>query len=157
MTSFSTQFVFDFLGCEIVETCSDDSIPYKVVSGDGLEKYPTICFNNKLSDEKNDDERRKRFFSFRCFFLFRLLQKNVKDAKIGRGVNLVALDSKTYDVKLTETFDTYLEGLSNRISNDRYDALRCVNLETFFLRTLKLNLNDGDIVILSSFDEMTYG
>lgn len=38
----------NLLGCEIVETCSDDSVPYKVVSGDGLEKYPMICFNNKL-------------------------------------------------------------------------------------------------------------
>ncbi|CAF3774801.1 unnamed protein product [Adineta steineri] len=102
-------------GCEIDEKCSDDAIPYKVVSGDGIEKYPIICFNNKL-----------------------LLHKNLKDAKIGRGVNLVAFDGKTYDVKLTETFDTYLE-------------------ETFFLRTLKLNLNDGDIIILASFDEMTYG
>jgi hypothetical protein len=32
-----------------------------------------------------------------------------------------------------------------------------IKLETFFLRTLKLNLNDGDIIILASFDEMTYG
>ncbi|UJR23354.1 hypothetical protein I4U23_026366 [Adineta vaga] len=102
-------------GCEIDEKCSDDSIPYKVVSGDGIEKYPIICFNNKL-----------------------LVHKNLKDSKIGRGVNLVAFDGKTYDLKLTETFDTYIE-------------------ETFFLRTLKLNLNDGDIIVLSSFDEMTYG
>lgn len=34
----------------------------------------------------------------------------MKDSKIGRGINLVALDGKTYDVKLTETYDTYLEG-----------------------------------------------
>lgn len=71
-------------------------------------------------------------------YFFRLVHKNLKDSKIGRGINLVAFDSKTYDLKLTETFDTYLE-------------------ETFFLRALKLNLNDGDIVILASFDEMTYG
>lgn len=32
-----------------------------------------------------------------------------------------------------------------------------VLVETFFLRALKLELNDGDIVILSSYDEMTYG
>jgi hypothetical protein len=37
-----------FLGCEIDEKCSDEAIPYKVVSGDGIEKYPIICFNNKL-------------------------------------------------------------------------------------------------------------
>jgi hypothetical protein len=42
--------------------------------------------------------------------LYRLVHKNLKDSKIGRGVNLVAFDGKTYDVKLTETFDTYLEG-----------------------------------------------
>ncbi|CAF3530075.1 unnamed protein product [Rotaria socialis] len=102
-------------GCEIDEKCADDAIPYKIVSGDGIEKYPIICFNNKL-----------------------LVHKNLKDAKIGRGINLVALDSVTYDVKLTETYDTYIE-------------------ETFLLRTLKVTLNDGDIIILASFDEMTYG
>ncbi|CAF3620300.1 unnamed protein product [Rotaria socialis] len=102
-------------GCEIDEKCADDAIPYKIVSGDGIEKYPIICFNNKL-----------------------LVHKNLKDAKIGRGINLVALDSVTYDVKLTETYDTYIE-------------------ETFLLRTLKVTLNDADIIILASFDEMTYG
>ncbi|CAF2618163.1 unnamed protein product [Rotaria sp. Silwood2] len=102
-------------GCEIDEKCSDDAIPYKIISGDGVEKYPIICFNNKL-----------------------LVHKNLKDSKIGRGINLVAFDGTTLDVKITDTFDTYLE-------------------ETFFLRTLKVNLNDGDIVILASFDEMTYG
>ncbi|CAF3425803.1 unnamed protein product [Rotaria sp. Silwood1] len=102
-------------GCEIDEKCSDDAIPYKIISGDGVEKYPVICFNNKL-----------------------LVHKNLKDSKIGRGINLVALDNTTLNVKLIDTFDTYLE-------------------ETFFLRTLKINLNDGDIVILASFDEMTYG
>lgn len=34
----------------------------------------------------------------------------MKDSKIGRGVNLVAFDGKTYEHKLTETFDTYIEG-----------------------------------------------
>lgn len=102
-------------GCEIEEKCSDDAIPYKIISGDGIDKYPVICFNNKL-----------------------LVHKNLKDSKIGRGMNLVAFDGKTYDVKLIETFDTYLE-------------------ETFFLRALKLNLNDGDIIMLASFDEITYG
>lgn len=41
---------------------------------------------------------------------FRLVHKNLKDSKVGRGVNLVAFDGKTYEMKLTETFDTYLEG-----------------------------------------------
>jgi hypothetical protein len=30
-------------------------------------------------------------------------------------------------------------------------------LENFLLRTLKINLNNGDIIILASYDEMTYG
>jgi len=30
-------------------------------------------------------------------------------------------------------------------------------LENFFLRTLKITLNNSDIIILASFDEMTYG
>jgi hypothetical protein len=102
-------------GCEIEEKCSDGSIPYKVISGDGLDKYPIICFNNKL-----------------------LVHKNLKDAKIGRGVNVVGMDGKTFDVKLVDTFDTYSE-------------------DNFFLRALKINLSNGDIIILASYDEMTYG
>ena len=35
-------------GCEIDEKCSSDSFAYKITSGDGLSKYPSICFNNKL-------------------------------------------------------------------------------------------------------------
>ncbi|CAF1025896.1 unnamed protein product [Adineta ricciae] len=102
-------------GCEINEKCSRDSFAFKITSGDGLNKYPSICFNNKL-----------------------LLDKNLKDSKVGRGLNIVVINSTTFDVKLIETFDTYLE-------------------ETFFLRALRLNLTDGDIVIMASFDEMTSG
>lgn len=87
------------------------------------------------------------------FVFFRLVNKNLKDSKVGRGVNLAAFDGKTFDVKLIETFDTYLEGKLK----DFLDELIIIELETFFLRTLKLNLNDGDIIILASFDEMTYG
>ena len=94
-----------FLGCEIDEKCSDDSIPYKVVSGDGIDKYPIICFNNKLYVFLVDDDCILLKILFR-----RLVHKNLKDSKIGRGVNLVALDGKTYELKLTETFDTYIEG-----------------------------------------------
>ncbi|CAF2720777.1 unnamed protein product [Rotaria sp. Silwood2] len=104
------------VGCEIDQTCSYDSIPYKVTSGAGTEKYPIICFNNKL-----------------------LVHKNLKDSKISRGSNIVVIDSKTYDVKSVETFDTYLEG---KVNAHIYD---------------KRKLNDGDILILASFDEMTYG
>lgn len=43
-------------------------------------------------------------------YFYRLVHKNLKDSKIGRGINLVAFDSTTYDVKLSETFDTYMEG-----------------------------------------------
>ncbi|CAF4135862.1 unnamed protein product [Rotaria magnacalcarata] len=103
------------LGCEIDDKCSDDTIPYKAISGEGTDKYPIICFNNKL-----------------------LIHKTLKDTKIGRGLNVAVVDSKTYDVKFIENFDTYLE-------------------ETFFLRFLRLKLNDGDIAIIASHDEMTYG
>ncbi|CAF3773594.1 unnamed protein product [Rotaria sordida] len=72
-----------------------------------------------------------------CFNNKLLVHKNIKDLKIGRGSNIVVVDGKTYDVKFIETFDTYLE-------------------ENFFLRTLRLKLNDGDILILASFDEMVY-
>ncbi len=44
------------------------------------------------------------------FSFYRLVNKNLKDSKVGRGVNLVAFDGKTFDMKLIETFDTYLEG-----------------------------------------------
>lgn len=40
--------MFFLLECEIDEKCSDDSIPYKASSGEGTEKHPFICFNNKL-------------------------------------------------------------------------------------------------------------
>ena len=36
------------LACKIEEKCSEDTIPYKVVSGEGTDKYPVICFNNQL-------------------------------------------------------------------------------------------------------------
>jgi hypothetical protein len=50
------------------------------------------------------------YWIFHSFVVVRLVNKNLKDSKVGRGVNLVAFDGKTYDVKLIETFDTYLEG-----------------------------------------------
>ena len=81
--------------------------------------------------------------------------KNLKDSKLGRGINFVALDNKTYAVKLIETFDTYIEGKQK--IREEIKRLLITILETFFLRTLKLNLNDGDIAILASFDEVTYG
>lgn len=101
--------------CEITEKCSANTIPYKIRSGDGLEKPPVVCFDNQL-----------------------LFHKNLKDSKIGRGVNMVAIDSKTLQVKLVQAFDTYAE-------------------ENFFLRTLKVNLNNSDIILLASYDEMSSG
>jgi len=51
-----------------------------------------------------------RFDYFNLENIFRLIHKNLKDSKIGRGVNFVAIDGKTFDVKLIDTFDTYSEG-----------------------------------------------
>ncbi len=51
------------------------------------------------------------------------MHKNLKDSKVGRGVNLAAFDGKTFDVKLVETFDTYLEGKSNDFLDQFYDYL----------------------------------
>jgi len=102
-------------GCEIEEKCSEDSIPYKVVSGEGLDRYPLICFNNRL-----------------------LMHKNLKDSKVGRGLNVIALDGRTFEMKISDTFDTYLE-------------------ESFLIRSLRLGLHDGDIIIVASYDEMSYG
>lgn len=92
------------LGCEIDEKCSSGSIPYKVISGEGTQKLPMICFNNKLYANSKYE---LKYFEL---ILFRLVHENLKDSRIGRGVNLVVLDSRTYDIKLSETFDTYLEG-----------------------------------------------
>lgn len=92
-----------------------------------------------------------------CFCSYnRLVHKNLKDSKIGRGINLVAFDTTTFDVKLTETFDTYIEGKLKKRLHWK-PSLYIVLLETFFLRALKLSLNDGDIIVLASFDEITYG
>ena len=46
--------------------------------------------------------------------LLRLVHKNLIDSKVGRGVNVVALDGKTFEVKLIDTFDTYAEGKRHR-------------------------------------------
>ena len=46
--------------------------------------------------------------------LRRLVHKNLIDSKVGRGVNVVALDGKTFEVKLIDTFDTYAEGKRHR-------------------------------------------
>ena len=34
--------------CVIEEKCTVEQVPYKLVSGDGMDKYPQICFNGKL-------------------------------------------------------------------------------------------------------------
>ena len=47
--------------------------------------------------------------------MLRLLDKNLKDSKVGRGLNIVVINSTTFDVKLTETFDTYLEGKNSDV------------------------------------------
>lgn len=85
----------------------------------------------------------------------RLVHKSLKDTKIGRGINLVAVDAKTFEIKLVDTFDTYSEGEKRESTWER--SMPVLFLENFFLRTLKVTLNNGDIVILASYDEMTYG
>ena len=52
-------------------------------------------------------------FEFDLFSLnykFRLFHKTLKDSKLGRGVNMVAVDSQTLQVKILQAFDTYAEG-----------------------------------------------
>ena len=38
------------------------------------------------------------------------MHKNLKDSKVGRGLNVIALDGRTFEMKISDTFDTYLEG-----------------------------------------------
>ncbi|CAF0720231.1 unnamed protein product [Brachionus calyciflorus] len=70
--------------CVIEEKCTGQSVPYKIVSGEGMDKYPIICLNGKL-----------------------LVGKNLPDNKIGRGINMVVVNKDTLEVKEIETFDTY--------------------------------------------------
>jgi len=63
------------------------------------------------------------------------MEKNMKENKIGRGINLVVIDKNSYEVKLIDSFDTFED-------------------DNKFLRAIKTNINDGDIVILASYDEM---
>lgn len=46
--------------------------------------------------------------------VFRLVHKNLTDSKVGRGANVVAVDGKTFEVKLVDTFDTYAAGRKER-------------------------------------------
>lgn len=66
-----------------------------------------ICFNNKLYvdiwNRWSHDENS-----------FRLVHKNLKDSKIGRGVNVVVADGETYEIKSIDTYDTYSEGMEKR-------------------------------------------
>ena len=85
----------------------------------------------------------------------------MKASRIGRGFNLIALNSETYELKLTETFDTYIDG---RNAEGRPDGIvqgtRCrltFLSDTFLIRALRMTLGNGDIVILTSFDEMSHG
>jgi hypothetical protein len=56
--------------CIIQEKCSAPQISYLVKSGDGMEGFPLICLNGRL-----------------------IFSKNLKDSKIGRGINMVVLNS----------------------------------------------------------------
>ena len=82
-------------------------------------------------------------------------------ARIGRGFNFIALNSETYAVKSIETFDTYIDG---RYPSIRFDEIVrgtwCrwkFPLDTFLIRALRMTLGHGDIVIMTSFDEMSHG
>ncbi|RNA19337.1 O-linked-mannose beta-1-2-N-acetylglucosaminyltransferase 1-like [Brachionus plicatilis] len=72
--------------CEIEEKCTAQSVAYKLVSGQGMDKYPVICLNGKL-----------------------LLSKNLPDNKIGRGINLIVIDQNNLEVKSMDAYDTYTD------------------------------------------------
>ena len=80
-----------------------------------MDIFPTICFNGKI-----------------------IVGKNLKDVKMGRGINIVVIDKDAYSVKYVNYFDTFTEDAS-------------------FLRYIKTDLMDGDIVLIASYDEMTNG
>lgn len=37
-----------YIECVIPEKCHDNAVPYKLISGEGMEKFPVICLNGKL-------------------------------------------------------------------------------------------------------------
>lgn len=98
--------------CKIQESCTDQQVPYKILSGDGKDKYPVICLNGKV-----------------------LMGKNLKDSKIGRGINMVVLDKETLAIKSADSYDTFTD-------------------DGVFYRFVKMEIADGDIVLIASFDEM---
>lgn len=67
-----------------------------------------------------------RHTDFECVHLrssFRLVHKNLKDSKLGRGLNAVTLDGQTLEVKSIETFDTYAEGKGTKnCSSNRWET-----------------------------------
>lgn len=85
--------------------------------------------------------------------MFRLVHRNLTDSKVGRGLNVIVVDGKTFQVKLIDTFDTYAAGRTerNQFSN------KSIRIDNFLLRLMKLTLNTGDILIMASYDEMIHG
>lgn len=101
--------------CQIDEKCTGEQVPYKIISGDGMDKYPMICFNGKL-----------------------IVSKNMKDNKIGRGINLLVIDQGTFEIKTQDSYDTFTD-------------------DAHFFRYIKTSTSDGDIVVMASYDEMANG
>jgi hypothetical protein len=72
-----------------------------------------------------------------CFNGKLLMGARIKDKKVGRGVNIVVLDPVSFEVKLKENYDTFRE-------------------DAHFYRTIN-SLQEGDIILIASHDEMTNG
>ena len=91
------------------------------------------------------------------FFSFRLVDKSLKDSKIGRGLNVVIVDGQTFGLKSIETFDTYVEGKRTKLMyRSCFNEVNCVFIESFLIRTLRWNMKDGDIILMASYDEISY-
>jgi len=134
--------------CIIQEKCTAEQIPYLVKSGKGMESFPIICLNGKV-----------------------IFSKNLKDSKIGRGINMVVLDRMYIFIfkmnikkskiigsifliqKINYCFNFLFkkEETLNIKSAESYDSFTD---DSLFYRYVKTTLSDGDIVMIASYDEM---
>lgn len=67
-----------------------------------------------------------------------LVHKDLRDNKISRGINMVVINQHNLAVKSIETFDTWTD-------------------DTAFYRKLRSGTEDGDIILMASYDEMSNG
>jgi beta-1,2-N-acetylglucosaminyltransferase len=100
--------------CDV--TCPPDQLSFYIRTGEKtqLAGYaPLICFQGTviMSTEQNN---------------------------VGRGLNVVLVDSTTLNVKMVSVFDTYLDDAS-------------------LLRFLKKYANDEDILMVATYDDASYG